>query len=497
MTGVLKMEDDTVCKHTITPRSGCFEKIPVTQAKKVSYTFSSCSTPIINSINLNNGTFDTEIKISGNGFSTKECQNEVKFGSFICNITSAHEKSLTCKIDSNSRPEIYVLHQLHARVNNRGFAQINISDLGKSGFAIKPSIKSITPIRGSLAGGARLTIKGYGFDGSPFITIGGYDCKITEYSYNEIICETPPSFTEERKQVLVFVYIGNTSIQSECKTMFEECTYSYNSSLTPVMLDVKPKVFSPKNPFTITGSLLGNITEELDVTFGNVSAKIIEANEIYVIAKVDNIPAGNNSVIIRVKDYGKALGKLEVHGPLIVNDLYPLSGSIYGNTTVTIFGNGFLRNNLTISFGDSNCTLLSSNLSHIICLTKPHKAGSVDVSLSSNGLTANYSSFRFTKESSPTVTSVSPKSGFSGDTLTISGSNLQGQYTSVSLNKAKCEVISVDTDEIKCLSGNHPTGKVNISVLVADLGVSNTDIQFEYQLSLLEITPTQGNLQYF
>jgi hypothetical protein len=495
VAGVPNTEDGTVCKHTITPKADCYEENQVGEANKFSYTLSSCSTPVINSINLNSGTVDTVIQISGDGFSTKECQNEVMFGSYICNITSAHENSLTCKIDSNSRPEIYVLHQLCARVNNRGFAYINISDVGKSGFAIKPSIKYITPTCGSLAGGARLTIKGYGFDGMPFITIGGYDCTIIEHSYNEIICETPASNTDEKKQVLVFLYIGNISIQSECETMFEECIYIYNSSSTPVMLNVNPKVFSPKSPFIITGALLGHATQELDLTIGNVSATIIEANETYVVAKIDNVPAGNNSLILRVKNYGKASGKLEIHGPLKVNDLYPLSGSIYGNTTLTIFGNGFLRNNLTISLGESNCTLLSLNLSHLTCLTKPHRAGSLDLSVSSNGLTTNYSSYRFAIESSPTVTSVSPTSGFPGDTLTIYGSNLKKNATTVSLNKAKCEILSLNTDEIKCLIGHHPTGKVNISVLVGGLGVSNTDIQFEYRLSLIDITPTQGNFK--
>ena len=491
--------EESICKHDVSERTGCSDKRPsITEDSKFSFTFFSCCTPVVDAINVNNGTINTKIIITGNGFSADKCQNEVRLGSSNCKLISATYHSLACFIERNSSnlPAVAVLHQLNVRVNNRGFAQINISSPKKSGFAIQPNIESIFPSRGSLAGGARLTIKGFGFDGLLFVTIGGYHCITLKLSYLEVVCEVPPSYSEGESDILVFIYIGEVPIQAKCETESGKCTYTYILTCTPVMSQITPDTFLSNVPFNITGTFLGNITDEFEVLIGNISAVLMEVHETYIIATLSNIPAGDNDVIIWVKDYGKASGVLTVHGTLTVSSLYLPSGSIYGNTTITVFGNGFMTNKTTISFGGSNCIVLSTNLSHVICLTTPHSAGSVIVSVATNGLTTSYNPFIYAEASTPTVVSVRPTSGFPGDTLTISGSNLKSHSTTVFLGEATCEVMSVDTDEIGCIIGHHPTGKVNISVMVDGLGFSNADVTFEYHLGLLRISPNQGKFSF-
>ncbi|XP_053388767.1 fibrocystin-L-like isoform X2 [Mercenaria mercenaria] len=490
----IHLVDSTVCKHISTGKTGCTEReVSFTDNSVFSFAYWSCYTPIVNSVNVNNGTTKTNIIITGEGFSYTECQNEVSFGGQRCHVTTASENSLTCNIEKIERPDVAILHQLELKVNNRGSARINIIDANHRGFALLPNIENISPTNGSIAGGTLLTVTGFGFE-SPLITIGGYNCIIIDCSYSEITCETPGSLSEDEKEVNVFTYVQGIPLQSKCETESGDCTFSYKSELTSTITTISPNILSGTTFCTITGTSLGNDTTELHVTIGNVVANVAEAADTYIVVNVDNIPAGDNVVVVRVKDYGSATGVLTVYGSLIINNVIPSSGSIHGETPITILGNGFIKNNTSVTVGGKSCFILSTTLSKISCITQAHNAGSVSIAVVSNGLSNTSASYIYATASTPTITSIIPTSGFPGDTLTIFGSNFMGDGVTVYLGQSRCDVISENTDQIECIIGNHPTGNVTVYVQVADLGMSNTNKQFEYQLSLLSIAPMQGGI---
>lgn len=429
--------------------------------------------------------------MSGEGLSVSDCQNEISFGDYRCDVTLSSDTMVTCNLAKSGEPELGILHPLTVRVGNRGNAIVTMMSAADSGFGLIPNIEGITPTAGSMAGGARITITGFGFGDSPLVYIGNSPCDIIENSYTEIICENPASEQAE-KDVVVEAYVNGNPLTAECETATKSCRYSYAVLWTPTVTAIEPDSASGSTSITITGTSLGTDPAELEVLIGGVWATIINAADTYLTASIVNIPAGNNDVIVRVRDYGKASGNLLMYGTPSISTITPSSGSIHGETVITIHGNGFVENNTVVTVDGTPCDIITTTLSEVLCTTQPHATATVSVDVTSNGESYTSSSFSFSAGSTPTVTSISPVSGFSGDTLTITGSNLNGGAVTVTLDGVDCTVNTNSGTQIQCTLGSHATGAVPVSVYVAGLGRSNTDQSFEYQLSLNSITPTQG-----
>lgn len=136
------------------------------------------------------------------------------------------------------------------------------------------------------------------------------------------------SATQGEKNVVVNAYVNGIPLPAECETQSNTCIYSYANLWTPIVSTINPDTMSNTTIFNITGSFLGNNRSELDVTIGGVLTTVIEASHNYILVSVDNLPAGDNDVFVRVKDYGKASGSLVVAGSLIITDISPSSGPV-------------------------------------------------------------------------------------------------------------------------------------------------------------------------
>ncbi|WAR05573.1 PKHL1-like protein, partial [Mya arenaria] len=448
-----------------------------------------CSTASVTSINVNQGTANAEIVITGNGFSTILCRNEVTFGGIVCDVISATATELTCKLAKSGEPELGIYHPLGVRISNRGNALVAIMSAKDQGFAVIPNIESISPVSGSTAGGAMLTITGFGFGDSPIVKVGDFECLIVESSYSEIICETPTSVQAQR-DVTVEIMVNGAPLAAECETATQTCRYSYANLWTPTVTNISPDAISSTASLTITGTGLGTDISAVEVTFGGVLGTVTAVSDTSLTVSVDNIPAGSNDVIVRLSAHGKASGSLSVTGTPVISSITPASGSIHGNTTVTIAGNGFVDGDTIVTFEGTACEIVSTTLSEVVCITPANSAGSSDVAVTSNSESYPTATFSYATGSTPSVSSVSPPRGLPGDTLTISGSNLADG--SVTLNDVECDVTSSSGSQIQCTLGNHATGTVPVVVFVDGLGVSNSDVSFEYQLSLSSISPTTG-----
>lgn len=485
--------DNSACQATLSAKAGCSDSKPTGgDASKFNFAFWTCSTPVITSIDVNNGTAQTAITIYGEGFSTVDCQNEVQFGDYICDVSSSSDTEVTCYLSRSEEPELGILHQIEMRVGNRGNSLVSIMSAEDRGFGLIPSVEDIQPTSGSMAGGSRIVITGYGFGDNPFVTIGSYECEIIESSYTEIICESPTSSSQAQREVEVQAYVNGAPLPANCETQTKTCRYSYARLWTPVMTLVSPDVMSTTTSFNITGSLFGTDSNALEVFIGSAEATVTSARDSYIIASIDNIPAGNNEVVVRVIGYGKASGSLSVTGTPVITSVSPSSGSIYGETLITIQGNGFVENDTRVEVGGNECVIQTTTLAEVTCVTASNSAGSVNVEVISNGETYTPDSFTYSTGSTPTVTSISPTTGLSGSILTISGSNFANTGVTVTLDGVDCTVVSSSASQIQCTLGNHATGSVPVSVYVDGKGASNTDVMFEYQLTLSSISPTTG-----
>ncbi|XP_045210443.2 fibrocystin-L-like isoform X2 [Mercenaria mercenaria] len=485
--------DTSQCQAVTTKISSCSDSWPTGgKSGRFNFAFWTCSTPTVSSIDVNNGTVKTSITVSGKGLSGSKCQNEVSFGGYKCNVTSLNDSSVTCHLEKSGEPDLGVLHLLSLKVHNRGNALVEIMPAVNKTLRVIPNIETVTPTAGSMAGGAHVRITGFGFGDSPQVNIGGITCNIINSSYTVIVCESPPSDAGER-DIEVKAYVSGNPIMAKCETSTKTCRYTYAQLWTPSVTAVQPDSVSNPTVITITGTSLGTSTSELKVMIGGVNATVTSASNTLLKANIANIPAGDNNVVVRVSDLGKASGNLKVYGTPVINSLVPTSGSIYGKTLITIQGNGFVKNDTNVTLDGSECVINSTSLSEVICETKQHAAGSVSLGVKSNGVTYTPSSYSFSTDSTPTISSLNPLSGIAGNTLTISGSNLNGGEVTVSLDDANCDVSVSTSSQILCTLGSHPTGSVPVSVHVAGKGRSNVDKKFEYQLTLSSISPNEGS----
>ena len=477
-------------------KTGCTDPQPTGgDPTKFNFAFWTCTTPTVTSIDKRNGTVQTTITLTGEGFSTTDCQNEISIAGYTCTTTSSTENLVTCQMAKSGEPALGILQPFSVRVGNRGNALINIMAVEDRSFGVLPNIESISPLAGSMAGGATMTITGFGFGNAPLVTIGNNPCSIVSSTYTEIICNTPSSGSQNSFDVTVNAYVNGSPLPASCETSAKTCKYSYANLWTPTLTNINPSSMNGSTTFTVSGARLGTSRSEVDVSIGGVSATVNTVSDISLEGTISGIPAGNSDVIVKVKDYGQASGTLTVVGNAVISNISPSSGSIHGRTSLTITGNGFVANQTTVSLDGNVCTIQSTSLSQVVCLTPAHAAGTVSISVTSKGVNYPATNYNYSTDSTPTVTSVSPSSGLSGDSITISGSSLAGTSVSVSLDGVVCTVTSSSSLQIVCTLGNHGTGSVPIEVYVSDLGVSNTDVNFEYQLSLTSVSPSSG--KYF
>ncbi|XP_052805044.1 fibrocystin-L-like isoform X2 [Mya arenaria] len=494
--GAADPDDSSVCNSVTSPKAGCFPFPSIgLDSSKFNFAFDPCSTPIVNEVSVNNGTVQTEITISGEGFSSTSCQNDVIFGGYACDVTYSTSSQIKCTLSKDREPELAVFHQIDLKVSNRGKSLTTIMSEVERGFALLPNIEGISPSSGSQAGGAQITITGSGFTSEPYVDIGGYSCEVLEFSYSEVVCRTPASSLQTQKELTVEVNVNGVFIPAKCETSDKVCVYSYARLWTPTADSISPISMSTTTTFTITGTKFGTNIGGIEVLIGGETASVDTATDTSITATISNIPAGSNDVIVRVGSNGQAEGSLAVTGDPVINSITPTAGSIHGQTEITIAGNGFVDGDTNVTINGSPCLIASVTLSEVVCITpNGGAAGSESVDITSNGESFPSSTFEYATASTPTVTAIDPVSGLGGETLTITGTNLAGDNVYVTLGDAECTVASSTSTEIICTAGDHQTGDVPVSVFVENLGASNTDVMFEYQLSLDSILPTTGGI---
>ena len=485
--------DSSVCQSVTSAKTGCSDAMPSGgDPGKFSFAFWSCATPVIDMVDQNNGTAKTVITITGEGFSTTNCQNEVMFSEYGCTVTSSSKNSVTCTMDKSDEPTLGVYHPVSLRIGNRGNALVNIMSPEEQSFGVLPNVEDITPTVGSLAGEARLTITGFGYGGALSVTVGSFPCNVVESSYTEIVCETPSSASSTEVDVVVYVMVNGAPQMATCETSNQQCKYVYSPSWTPTISAIDTPTMSGATTFTIMGTNFGTDPLALEVYIGTEMASVMSSDGTNLVAMIQNVPAGTNDVVVRHVDDGGADGSLTVTGSAVISSVVPSSGSIYGETVITISGNGFVDGNTTVMIDGNPCSVSNVSLSEVTCTTPSGSSGTVDLVVTSNSVTYTTESFNYAPGSTPVVSSVIPTSGLPGETLTISGSNLAGNSVTVLLDDVPCSITSGSSSQIQCTLGGHATGLVPVYVFVSDFGASNVDVEFEYTLSLSSINPNTG-----
>jgi hypothetical protein len=179
------------------------------------------------------------------------------------------------------------------------------------------------------------------------------------------------------------------------------------------------------------------------------------------------------------------------------------SGSTQGGHELTLAGSGF-EATTTVSIG-SPCLVKSYTATSITCVTGNTPAGVQNVVVSTNGnahvcfpsmgiVGSSLTACQYTYQStSAKVTSVAGSTS-SGQTITVSGANIQATGK-VFLDDYPCTTVTLTTTRIVCRLGNIPAGTYTVKIIDRFIGSSQSNQQAQVQLTVTSTSTTSiGNL---
>lgn len=181
-----------------------------------------------------------------------------------------------------------------------------------------------------------------------------------------------------------------------------------------------------------------------------------------------------------------------------VSSVPQATSGIYGGSLLTIYGNGFssLITDIQVTVDANICIMAQTAPSQIQCIIPAQESSTspATIHIVSNGVVfPNTLTLTYSSAITPTVTSINPTSGSAGETLTISGSTFVDNETNVSIGDSSCTIISISSTSITCTIGSSPAGNQSVVVCVQSVGKSNSNIQFQYNLQVNSVSPSQGS----
>ena len=343
------------------------------------------------------------------------------------------------------------------------------SDLGIFTY-LDPSITSITPAAGSIAGGTIVTITGDGFASGARVTFGDVPANLESIvSPTEIQVVAPAgSAGPVRVTVLEPTAISNGSV------------FTYVTPPAPVITAITPDTgwtFGWKPGFptvTITGA---NLDAASAVDFGTVPVDpgFVVADSSTAIEVDDPAHSVGPVEVTVTTPGGTSIGSVFTYVELTITSsatgITPTAGSTSGGTMVTVKGTGF-TSTATVAFGTTSATtvIVTKTGDALVAKSPAHAAGPVKISVTSPGGTA-VSTQTFTYLSSilpaPMISGLTPTTGPTrGDTLvSLTGANLTGaSEVTFGATPGSTVIVASTGKSLTARTPAHPAGTLDVSV---------------------------------
>jgi len=464
----------------------------------IDFLFTPCNMGTVTSISPVRGPAGTSITITGTGFSTTTCENSVLIGSsYQCPITSATTTQIVCQIGSNSLLSASAVQNVFITKDRQGFHSNN----GRIQFQFQAKITNISPTQGSTAGGTVVIISGDGFTPeNTRIILGSEEYTLSaNISYSQIRITTgiPPQLYINQN-IPVSILVGTNP--AVCST--SSCTYQWADSVTPSLNTVSPSSVSGPQTLTLTGQNLnptGSVSlANIHVAINGRPCNVTAATNSTIQCTIESLPVGNYSIATSIDGVGKVISSPILTSNAAVSSVSPISGGTNGGVLLTINGNGFPRTTtgLQVQVGSGTCSIVQTSPSQIQCTTPPQGSSpsTSNIVITANGL-AFPGSFTFSYSSglTPTISSINPTSGVSGQTLTITGTNFVNSQTTVNVGGVGCTIVTVSSTTITCTLGSSQAGSLSVVATVAGAGRSNGNVLFQYNLQVTSVTPSRGS----
>ena len=335
-----------------------------------SFSYNSSVTPTLTSVSDSLDGSDVVLTISGTGFTTGLGNYVVKVGETPCIMRSATASEITCQLS----PGPAGTFPIEVTVKSKGRAKQ--PDGGSLQYTVSVRIISNEPSDGSLGGGTTVNVTGTGFPGSlqdwsgNSVTIGGFACKVTETTFNWLICITSASTGGSRKRRSA----SEISITVNSQTT-SGGSYNYDAAKTPSLQTFSPTSGSPLGGgvLTLTGTAFG-VGKWGNVKIGEAECEVLTWTDTEITCKIPKNVHGEHGVFVGVPDNGYAdtSGAPKFSVGFKITDVTPRVGSSLGGTRVRIEGLGFNNcSNVTISLGElMGCEVTDCSDTRILCTTK-------------------------------------------------------------------------------------------------------------------------------
>ncbi len=413
----------------------------------------------------------TAITITGTGFTAGA--TVTLGGTSATTVTVVTGTTLTATTPAHAAGSVTVV------VTNAD-AQSGSLPAGFTYLAPAPTVTSVAPASGPVAGGTPITITGTGFAAGATITLGGAAATGVTVVTSTTITATTPAHAAG----VVTVAVTNTDAQSgSLPTAF---TYQ---GPAPTVTGIAPATgpTTGGTSVTITGT---NFAAGAAVTVGGGAATgvtVVTGTTITATTPAHAVGAATVVVVNADAQSGSLPnGFTYVAAAPTVTSVAPSSGPIAGGTAITITGTGFTAG-ATVTLGGTAATGVTVLTSTSITATTPaHAAGAVSVVVTNPDAQSGSRPNGFTYLApAPTVTSVAPSSGpdTGGTSLTITGSNFAAGAT-VTLGGAAATGVTVNTStSITATTPAHVAGAVSVAVTNADAQSGSLPSGYTYTTS--------------
>lgn len=283
-----------------------------------------------------------------------------------------------------------------------------------------PTVTKLAPSAGTTSGGTSVTITGTGFVAPVVVRFGAATAQCSApASANSIVCTSPPSATEGPVDVLV-----STNNGVSWYVPADTFTYSTGPSIASITPNSAPASGSPNTSVVITGA---NLADATSVSFGTLQ---LTANDFTTSATQINIlltgshPADVVDVTVTTPE-GKATAAdifrfIGTAAPQLTS-VSPTTGA--AGDTITFTGSGFAAmTSVTFANIPAPSVQLTSDTSLTATVPVGVVAGVVNVAVvTSNGTATLANAFTVNAVNGPTITTISPKTGGPGTSVTILG----------------------------------------------------------------------------
>ena len=408
----------------------------------------------------------TSVTITGTNFETDKSKIKVSLGPVDCLVTSASAAGdeIKCNILGGPPGD----YQMSIEFENNGLAVFGGG--ASQAFSLKFSISSISPTQGSIYGGTKITVNGFGFSTvakmmSAFVELEDYTCEIDELiDDSSFTCITSDLGSADDSAQELILY-GRLTDRAVCTSA---CTFARSTSYSPRVTGISPASLAAGDSFTLTGANFGSDLAAAKFTINGVRATLTSLSEESIQGTWPAVKGTGCELALNVEGRGNAKFLSSASNLARVREVQPREFA-QGGENVEILGSGF-NDGDAVSVGTLACLDVQVFDDRIKCR--------VPASSDSTGKLVRVGTSTCSDPSLCTVVMSSGKS-LSAVSVAVSGSaSISGSFPSVGVADIKvelaaynCLVTAASDASIVCVP-EAPPGTYVVSVYVENYGYS-------------------------